>query len=222
MAEIAGKLGAVYYSTATLRDTTISFNGTSDRISDSKSRMVSSGFENGDKIVVSGALNSGNNTTFTVDEIAAGYLGVTSDLTDESAGYEVTIVTAPDDAQLMGFFNWTADNKADVEEITKFEDGTTGYKTYLPVLNDWSGSAERFWLTTSAYDTFLGTQKWVRLFVKWVAIPSGGDPSYYYEGMCQVTGVSVNEAVGSVVKSTITFQGDGALTLVTRTTAWDV
>jgi len=226
MAEMAGKLGALYYSTATLRDTTISFNATSDRVSDSKSRFVSSGFENGDKIVISGSAGGTNDGTFTVDEIAAGYLGISGGFTDETAGNEVTIVTAPDDAQLLGFSNWSLDQKVDTEDITTFENGIAdGYKRYAAILNDWTGSADRFWLTTAFYDSFLGLQKWVRFFVQWVAIPaatSEATRAYYYEGMCKITGVSVNEPVGAVVKSTITFQGDGALTLVTRTTAWDV
>lgn len=225
MAEMAGKLGALYYSTATLRDTTISFSGTSDRITDSKSRFVSSGFENGDKIVISGTAS--NNGTLTITTVTAGYLqmGVAA-LIDETAGNEVTIVTAPDDAQLLGFSNWSLDQKVDTEDITTFENGIAdGYKRYAAILNDWTGSADRFWLTTAFYDSFLGLQKWVRFFVQWVATPaatSEATKAYYYEGMCKITGVSVNEPVGAVVKSTITFQGDGALTLVTRTTAWDV
>lgn len=222
MAEMAGKLGALYYSTATLRDTTISFSGTSDRITDTKSRFVSSGFENSDVIVISGSAS--NNGTLTVTTVAAGYLQMSAAaLIDETAGNEVTIVTAPDDAQLLGFSNWSLDQKIDTEDITTFENGIAdGYKRYAAILKDWTGSADRLWLTTAFYDSFLGLQKWVRFFVKWVAIPTAPDPSYYYEGMCDITGVSVNEPVGAVVKSTITFQGDGALTLVTRTTAWDV
>jgi len=221
--EIAGKTGALYYSTATLRDTTISFAADTDRISDSKERMISAGFETSDKIVVTGAGEAGNNDTWTVDEVGAAFLSVTGELTLEAAGNEITIKTAPDDAQLLGFFNWSFNQNVGVEEITDFDDtagGSNNNKIYLPIIKDWTGTAEAYWLT-GAYDDFLGTQKWVRFFVKWVTTPSGENPSYYYEGMCDVTGVSTDEPIGGVVKQSITFQGDGVLTLVTRTTEWD-
>jgi len=225
LSEQAGKTGALYYSSATLRDTTISFNETNDRILDSKSRIVTAGFENGDKIVVAGASNGDNNGTFTVSSIDAAYLGVTGSLVTETAGRIITVITAPDDAQLLGFFNWSFDQKVDVEEITDFDDmtgGSTPEKKYMALVKDWTATAESYWLTNAQYVSFIGTQKWVRFFIKWVTIPSAPAPAYYYEGMCKVTGISGSEPIGSVVKQTVNFQGDGTLTLVTRITAWDV
>lgn len=224
MAELAGKTGALYYSTGTIRATTISATGTSDLINDSGSGFVNAGFVAGDKIVASGFTEASNNGLHTIagGGVAAGVLTLSgATLVTEAAGDIVTIVTAPDDAQLLGFFSWTIDTTTDLTEITAFEDGIAGGKVYLPTLVDWTATAERYWLTNQNLDSFLGTQKWVRFFVKWVATPSGGDPSYYYEGMCEVNGNSIETPVGDVVKETLTFQGDGALTLVTRTSAWD-
>ena len=224
MAELAGKTGALYYSTATIRAKTISVISADNSFNDSGGGFVSAGFTAADKIVSIGYDDGNNNGLFTISGggVAAGKLTCDGTaLVDESAGNEATIVTAPDDAQLLGFFNWTIDTTTDLTEITAFEDGIAGAKVYLPTLVDWTAAAERYWLTNQNLDSFLGTEKWVRFFVKWVATPSGGDPSYYYEGMCEVSGNSIETPVGDVVKETLTFQGDGALTLVTRTSAWD-
>ncbi|HDY88886.1 MAG TPA: hypothetical protein ENH82_12340 [bacterium] len=223
MAEFAGRLGALYYSTGTIRERTISFTATST-ISDSGLGFVDAGFTVGDEITVTGADTGANNDTFTISGggVSSGAITVVeSSIETESAGESITIVTAPDDAQLLGFYNWSLEHTADMIDITAFEDGIAGYKNYFPILNDWTATADRYWLSSVPTAAWVGTEKWIRLFIKWVTTPSGGTPSYFYEGMCSVSNFSVNQAVGDVVKSTLTFQGDGALTLVTRTSAWD-
>ena len=83
------------------RNTTIAFNNNSatnekDTITDSGSAFLTSGFRTGDVITVSGATNSGNNTTFSVYAITAGTITLTESgvLTTEAAGATVKIVSS--------------------------------------------------------------------------------------------------------------------------------
>jgi hypothetical protein len=69
---------------------TISFSTSGgNHILDSANGLA--GFLVGDKIVVSGASNAGNNSTFTVTASAAGDLTVTETVTTEAAGQSITI-----------------------------------------------------------------------------------------------------------------------------------
>lgn len=78
----------------TITGTTIAFvDSNPDTITDSGNGFVTAGFQAGDVIVVSGAVNAGNNGTFTIDTVVAGTITLTAGatLTAESAGATVTI-----------------------------------------------------------------------------------------------------------------------------------
>lgn len=73
--------------------TTISFNSTTLTISDSANGFLEAGFVSGDKITVSGAVNSANNKTFQIETVAAGVITLKSGsvLSSEVAGASITI-----------------------------------------------------------------------------------------------------------------------------------
>ena len=80
------------------RGATIAFNdngAAADTITDSANEFITAGFEVGDQIVVSGASNSGNNSTFEVTAVVAGEITIAArhSLTTEAAGATVKIVT---------------------------------------------------------------------------------------------------------------------------------
>lgn len=219
MGEVAGKLGGIYYSSATIRKHTISFDS-SYSINDSGNGFILAGFTAGDKIVVTGTENNNGLKTIDTGGVAAGTLTLVEGTSTEAVGAEVTIVTAPDDAIGIGFFNWSFDDGVDIVDTTDFADGVAGYRTVTACLGNWSATAERYWHASGDYSLWIGKEIWVRFFTIWNTAPNDTN-AYYYEGMATVDGISPNADVGDVVKSTISFKGDGPLTRVKRTSAWD-
>lgn len=98
--------------------------------------------------------------------------------------------------------SFTIDHKSDVEEITDFADGSSGYKKYLPTLKDWTATVEMSW--DSGNTATPGTTGTVTFNV---------NATSKYTGSGILTGITINEPVSGVVTCTGTFQGNGALTL---------
>jgi hypothetical protein len=224
VAELHGKTGGVYNSAAIIGATTISFENGSSHIHDSGNGFLTAGFLASQKITVIGAAQSGNNNSFalTGSGAAAGTLTITGTppLVDESAGNLVTIYLQPAGTAVAGFHSWEITHEGDIPEVTDFSDA--GVKAYMAGGTGWTGSGERFWQTDN--DVWgggaVGTPRWVRFFLKYVAVPSAPDPAYYYEGLSFVKTGTVKTDVADVIRQTFQFQGSGALTLVTRTSAW--
>ncbi len=85
---------ANYSLAATITGTTIAFaDSDPDTITDSGSGFVTAGFESGMTITISGAAQSGNNSTFTIETVAAGTLTLDADdeVTAEGAANSITI-----------------------------------------------------------------------------------------------------------------------------------
>lgn len=104
--------------------------------------------------------------------------------------------------------NWKLDLGADTPETTAFS--STGWKTFVPGLKEWNGSAEgNFDMTDTngqlAMQNALlnGTSLALKLYV---------DATHYYSGTAYVKKVSPEAAVDDVVKIAFDFQGSGALT----------
>lgn len=109
-----------------------------------------------------------------------------------------------DVSQVGGFFNWTIDKVADVLETTDF--GDSGHRTYIAVLDGWSASAERHYITDERIDSWLGTKKIIKFF-----IDTSSSPKERYEGWAYVTGISVTTPVDALVNQSLSFQGTGRL-----------
>lgn len=220
MAEITGKAGAVYYRKGSIAAITIAFHEntpSADTITDSGNGFVAAGFEDDDKITVTGTV--GNDGDYTIDTVAAGTLTLVAgdDLADEGVGTSFTIVESLPGTQLAGFFNWTISIDGEAHEVTDFQD--SGNKTYLAGLKGWTATAEKHWMSEGNQGAWINADKTVRFFEVYDAAPNT-TTVYYFAGDCIVSGIETAVPVGDVVTQTLTFTGDGALTATTRSTAW--
>jgi hypothetical protein len=218
MAEVHGKVGAIYYKKATITGDGIAFvDSDPDTITDTGSGFVTAGFEDGDIITVTGTTN--NNDSFLVATVAAGTLTLDAGeaVTAEGAGASVTIVEALPGTNLAGFYNWSLSYSADALDVTDFGDG--GTRTYISGLVNWTATADKHWLTTGNQDSWIGTEVVIRFFKVYDADPTA-TTNYYFEGTGIVSGVSINEPVGEVVTQTLSMTGTGTLSVTNTSAAW--
>jgi len=84
------------------------------------------------------------------------------------------------------------------------------YRSHVVGLYEWSGSADIYWDTTEVTKTALVTGEEVDV----VAYP-GGDTAGYAKlaGAARITGFSVNSETEGMVSASISFQGNGPLTI---------
>ena len=213
MAKVPGKVGALYYRKARIQAITIAFNDndpSADTITDSGNGLVTAGFEAGDHIVVSGSTS--NDGTYLAATVVAGTvtLDPADTLTDEVAGDLVTIVEALPGSVAAAFYNWTLDIGGDVVECTTFD--SDGWREYIATLRDWTATAEKYWVSDSNQDDWIGTEMLVRFFTRYDASPDVTN-AFFYEGYALVTGLSTAAPVGELVTQTLTFQGTPKATL---------
>ncbi len=222
MAEIHGKTGGIYNSTALIRGVTISFDNVTSQIRDSANGLVAAGFVAGQKITVIGSADNNTNFTIAGGGVAVGALTLTGTppVNTEAAGALVTVYLQPSGTAVAGFHSWELSKDADTVEATDFEDA--GVKAHVLGGTGWNATGERNWQDDNDVwgGDAVGSPRWVRFFLKYVADPSGGDPAYYYEGLSHVKTGTVKTEVNDIVRQTFKFEGCGALTLITRTTAW--
>lgn len=230
MASISGVNGAVYYNaeiteTASSGDLTFS---TGKTITSATIDFETAGFEEGMLIQVAGATSTGNNRIFTIASVSSGEITVSEAVAgtagDTSTG--ITITEYDPGLEVCGFYNWGIDYTAELLEDTDFCQSSAG-RTYIAGYTGWSATAEKHFKTTNnrvedwISSTGGASQVKVRFFTKYVASPSSGSPAQYYEGNAYVVGLSMNTPVDALVDQNLTFQGDGALTLNTKTSAWN-
>lgn len=223
MSAIHGKTGAFYYPAGYLKAITISFTNSPAKIVDSASGLVTAGFVEGQKVVVTGSTQEENNQVYTLGTVAAGNMVVSPAPFTKAAGDTVTVVVAAPGTVGTGFFNWKLTRNVDVPEVTGFAE--VGVKAYMVGGSGWTVTAERFFdsaeTTASNMALWLGAIKFIRLYQNYVASPSAPNPSYYYEGTAILTSIDKTVADDDVIKETLEFQGIGAIPfLITRTTSW--
>lgn len=221
-----GKTGAFYAAKAILRDTTIGFAISPSRITDSGTRFVSAGFLIDMKVIAVGSASNDTTHTITHTGLAAGTLTVGTTTATESAGPLVTLYEAAPGGAPFGFTNWTLDAGMTPADATDFQDA--GAKKFIVGPSEWKGTAERnycesddIWGVTNIWaGNVNGSYQWVRLFVKYAAVPTAPSPAYYYEGLALVMASNIVWPSGDLVTQKFEIQGVGALTLVTKTSAW--
>jgi hypothetical protein len=224
MASISGVNGAVYYNaeltqTATSGDLTFS---TGKTITSATIDFETEGFEEDMLIQVAGATSTGNNRIFTITAVSSGEITVNEAVTgstgDASTG--ITITEYDPGLEVCGFYNWNIDATAELYEDTDF--CSSGYRTYITGYTGWTATADKHFKTTNnRVEDWLGEQVKIRFFTKYVATPTTGSPAQYWEGDAWVTGLSQNTPVDALVDQSLTFSGDGALTLTTKTSNWN-
>ena len=229
MSVISGVNGAVYWNeeiTDTADAGTITFSSGDGTIISTGINFLTEGYLDSMFVTISGAASTGNNQTVTFASISSGgttvtvATGETLVLSVNDTGV-ITFLEAEPGYEEAGFYNWTVNYKVNLLDTTAF-DTSSGGRSYLTGITDWTASADKFFLTTTnPVDEWLGETVKVRFFLNYVATPSTGSPSQYYEGNTIVTGIDVGTPVDALVTHNIGFQGVGALTLTTRTTAWN-
>lgn len=218
-----GKTGAIYTPAGYIKANTISFTNSPAKILDSGSGLVTAGFASGQSVVVTGSTQEENNKTYTLGTVAAGNMVVSPAPVTKTAGDLITVVVAAPGTVGTGFFNWEMTHGGNLSDATDFSDA--GVKKFIAGSKEWSFTAERFHDTTDTTvtnpETWLNTIKFVRLFVKYVASPSGGDPAYYYEGVAILKNCKTINSKDEIVKMSMDFQGISTIpTLITKTTSW--
>lgn len=234
MAELSGELGAVYYNeeiASTGTTGTLHFSTGKTITSSGEDINFSSGnYSSGMLVTVAGCTTAtGNNRIFTITAVTTGVLTV-SETVASSSGAEagaVTFTEAEPGLAVFGFYNWTLSYTGDVLETTDFDDATSG-RSYIPGMTTWTATAEKHFLSgVRETEDWLGTAVEIRLYKNYVATPSTGTsstscPSQYYKGDTVVSGFDETTPVDALISQSISFQGDGALTLKTQTKAWNL
>jgi len=238
MAEISGENGAVYYNeelTDTAVVSTIAFDsvttGATDQTITSSTAGGSTGvlidFETrgyvaGMLVTVSGATSTGNNRIFTINTVSSGVITVDEAVSSGTDTGTPAFTEAEPGIPVLGFFNWTLSYAGDVLETTNF-DNSTGGRGYIPGLTGWTVTAEKHFLSdVRETEDWLGTAVEIRLFTKYVATPTTGTPSQFWDGDTIVTGFDETTPVDALISQSISFQGDKALALRTQTQAWNL
>jgi|GEM_PF-3330563 len=238
MAVISGVNGAVYWNeelTNTVVADTIIFSSGDKTITSSTGGGVGStglidfeteGYKSSMIINVSGADTVANNRKFTISAVSSGTITVEEAVTsstgegDTDAG-EITFLEAEPGYEEAGFYNWTINYKMGLLDTTAF-DTSSGGRSYIASITDWTASSDKFFVTVGdAINNWLGEVIKVRFFLNYVDSPSTGNPCQYYQGNTIVTGIDRTTPVDALITQSISFQGVGALTLTTRTTAWN-
>jgi len=240
MAVISGVNGAVYWNeelTGTAVANSIIFNSTGKTITSSTEGGVSStgiidfvavGYKNNMLFTLSGAGTTENNRIFTISTVSTGVITVSEVVTSSTGTGEtdtgvITFLEAEPGYEEAGFYNWAINYKVDLLDKTNF-DNSSGGRSYIANITDWTASADKYFLSTgNAVNDWLGEEVKARFFINYVATPATtGETSYYYEGNTIVTGIDQGTPVDALITQGISFQGVGTLTLTPRTTAWNV
>jgi len=236
MAVISGVNGAVYWNeeiTDTAVANSIVFSSGKTITSSTAGgvapsgilNFVTEGYKGGMLVTLSGAGTTENNRTFTINTVAAKVITVSEAVTSSTGAGNtdtgvITMLEAEPGYQEAGFHNWAINYKVDLLDKTAF-DTSSGGRSYLTNITDWTASADKYFLSTgNPVNDWLGDTVKARFFMKYVASPSSTDAARYYEGDTIVTGIDMGTPVDALITQGISFQGVGALTPTTRVTGW--
>jgi len=235
MAVISGENGAVYFNeelrNEALADSiTFSTGGgvyTITSSTDSGATGVinfeDEGYTTGMLVGITGCSSgssTGNDRIYTINVVTTDTLTVAEAVIAGSDTGAPVFLEAEPGVEVLGFYNWTLSQSADALETTNF-DNSSGGRNYIPGLTGWTATADKYFLdANNEIDDWLGQTVEIRLFLNYVATPSTGSPSQYWDGDTVVTGIDETTPVDALVTQSISFQGDKALTLKTQDDPW--
>lgn len=228
MSEISGENGAVYYNEELVdigtSGTLVFSTGKTITSCGGALNFESEGYVAGMLVTVSGCVTStGNNRIFTISAVSTDSVTVDEAVAAASPeAAEVTFTEAEPGIPVLGFYNWTLSYTGDVLETTDFDDSSGG-RSYVTGLTSWTVTAEKHFLSdVRETEDWLGTAVEIRLYLNYVASPTTGAPSQFWDGDTVVTGFDETTPVDALINQSITFQGDKALALRTQTQAWNL
>lgn len=108
-------------------------------------------------------------------------------------------------AEAGGFFNWSVELNADLEEETTF--ASNGWKEYRPTLKGWSASAEMYWQNGDQHTRIVAGKSIVLILY----VNDTAGQLQRYEGYAQLAADSVTAEASGLVQENIDFVGDGPL-----------
>ena len=104
-------------------------------------------------------------------------------------------------AEVAGFYNWSLDITADMEDSTTF--ATNGWREFTPTLKSFNVSAEAYWQNGDFLDR-LAEDVIVSLYTNEAS-------DLRYEGYARITSTSVENAVDGLVQESVEYTGNGEL-----------
>lgn len=107
-------------------------------------------------------------------------------------------------ATIAQLYNWELDVKPTTVDCSVFGDT---FKSYVHCGNDVSGSAKGYWLTADYY-RMDDTSNSAGVSLPVVFYPNA---TQFYEGLFYVDGLKLDVPINSIIKSDLTFKGDGDL-----------
>lgn len=108
--------------------------------------------------------------------------------------------------------SYSVEETSDTAEDTSMGDA---YRTFRTTLKAWSGSVDVFWDETDTNGQNLlipGAEVTVNFYPEGA---TAGQSERYYQGSAIVTGKTITASFDGMVESTITLQGNGALSFLT-------
>ena len=198
MGAIAGKVGSIYMKTTasatafTTEACTNSGDNTTYYITDATKRYW-------DKATVPTVyVDASPETGVTID-----YIGGRITFDTPLGGSEAVTVTGEywTVSELAGFYNWSLDLTADLEDSTTFAD--SGWRTFTPTLKGFTFGAEAYWQDETFQDR-LAEEVVVSLYTN-----ESNDERY--EGFAYISSDSVETPVEGLVQESVEFTGNGEL-----------
>ena len=104
-------------------------------------------------------------------------------------------------SELAGFYNWSLDLTADMEDSTTF--ATNGWREFTPTLKSFNVSAEAYWQDETFQDR-LAEEVVVSLYTNETS-------DLRYEGFAYITSNSIETPVDGLVQESVEFTGNGEL-----------
>ena len=197
MGAIAGKVGSIYMKTT---DAATTFTDEAcTNIDNTVYRITNDAKRYWDKATaVTVEVDATPETGVTIDHIGG---RITFDT--PLAGTETVTVSGKywTVSELAGFYNWTLDIVADLEDSTTFADN--GWRAFTPTLKGFNISAESFW-QDEKFLSRLGEEVVVALYVNEAS-------DYRYEGFSKIESSSISDPVDALVEESVNFTGDGEL-----------
>lgn len=104
-------------------------------------------------------------------------------------------------AEVAGFYNWSLDVSADMEDSTTFADN--GWRVFTPTLKGFNVSAEAYWQNGDFLDR-LAEEVIVSLYTNEAS-------DLRYEGYAYITSTSVETGAEGLVEESVEYTGNGEL-----------
>lgn len=198
MSAIAGKIGSIYMKTDAVATTftneacTNSGDETVYYITNDAKRY----WDKNTAVVVK--VNAVTETDVTIDHVG-GRITFATPL----AGTEAVTVSGKywTVAEVAGFYNWSLDLTADMEDSTTFQ--SNGWREFTPTLKGFTVSAEAYWQNGDFLDR-LAEEVVISLY-------TNESSDIRYEGFAYITSTSVETGAEGLVQESVEYTGNGEL-----------